>query len=592
MPDTERESGVLPVWDLTDLYSAPDGPDVARDLETAEAEARAIAERWKGRLAGLDGDGLADAVEAYERFHERLGRLLSYAGLLRAGDMASEETGRFHQSVQERYAEIAAHTVFFQLELNAVEDAVLERQLEESERLSRYRPWLEQSRSFRPHQLAEDMERLLLDRDVAGSSAWTRLFDETLAALRFPFRDRRLTLSEALDRLSDPDSGVRRAAAGSLSTVLGDNARLFAHIFNTLLKDKEIDDRWRSFGRSVSARNLQNRVEDEVVDALVDSVKRAYPSLSHRYYRLKAEWLGGGKLAWWDRNAPLPEADMREFSWADAKRLVLEAYGGFSPQMADLARRFFDNDWIDAPPRPGKAPGAFSHSTVPGAHPYVLLNYQGRARDVATLAHELGHGVHQSLAAGQGYFLASTPLTLAETASVFGEMLTFQAMLKTAPPEARRALLAGKVEDMLNTVVRQIAFYEFERKLHEARAGAELAVDDIGDIWMETQRESLGDAFEYDESYRALWTYIGHFIHAPFYVYAYAFGDCLVNALYAAYEDGSEGFEAKYLDMLAAGGSKHHGELLAPFGLDARDPAFWDRGLARIAGFVDELEAA
>ena len=592
MPDTERESALLPVWNLTDLYSAPDGPDVARDLETADAEARAIAERWKGRLSGLDGDRLADAVEAYERFHERLSRLMSYAGLLRAGDMTSPEIGRFHQSIQERFAEIAAHTVFFQLELNAIDDAVLARQLEGSERLHRYRPWLEQSRSFRPHQLAEDMERLLLDRDVAGSSAWMRLFDETLAALRFPFRDRRLTAAEALDRLSDSEPGTRRAAAASLSTVLGENARLFAHILNTLLKDKEIDDRWRSFGRPVSPRNLQNRVEDDVIDALVASVKRAYPDLSHRYFRLKAEWLGGGKLAWWDRNAPLPESDTREFSWPEAKRIVLDAYGAFSPGMAELARRFFDNAWIDAPPRPGKAPGAFSHPTVPGAHPYVLLNYQGKARDVATLAHELGHGVHQSLAGAQGHFLASTPLTLAETASVFGEMLTFQAMLKATPREGRRALLAGKVEDMLNTVVRQIAFYEFERRLHEARADAELSVDDIGDIWMDTQHESLGDAFAYDDSYRPLWAYIGHFVHSPFYVYAYAFGDCLVNALYAAYEDGSEGFEANYLDMLAAGGSKHHGELLAPFGLDARDPAFWDRGLARIAGFVDELEAA
>ncbi len=592
MPDTERESATLPVWDLTDLYSAPDGPDVARDLETAHAEARAIEERWKGRLAEIDGEELAEAVEAYERLHERLARLLSYAGLLRAGDMACPETGRFHQSIQERFAEIAAHTVFFQLELNEIDDDILARRLEESGRLARYRPWLEQSRSFRPHQLAEDMERLLLDRETAGSSAWTRLFDETLAALRFPFRDRRLTMEEALDRLAHADAGVRRAAASSLSTVLGENERLFAHILNTLLKDKEIDDRWRGFSRSVSARNLQNRVEDEVVDALVGAVKRAYPALSHRYYRLKAGWLGVERLAWWDRNAPLPEADRRDYSWAEAKRLVLDSYAAFSPRMAEVAQHFFDNAWIDAPPRPGKAPGAFSHPTVPGAHPYVLLNYQGRTRDVATLAHELGHGVHQSLAAGQGHFLAATPLTLAETASVFGEMLTFQAMLKTAPPEGRRALLAGKVEDMLNTVVRQIAFYEFERRLHEARAGSELTVGDIGDIWMDTQRESLGDAFAFDESYRAMWTYIGHFIHAPFYVYAYAFGDCLVNALYAAYEDGSEGFEGKYLDMLAAGGSKHHGALLAPFGLDARDPAFWDRGLARIAGFVDELEAA
>ena len=592
MPDTVRESATLPIWDLTDLYSAPDGPDVAAHLETADAQARAIEERWKGRLAALDGTELADAVEAYEHLQEQLGRLLSYATLLRAGNMASEEAGRFHQSVQERFAAIAAHTVFFQLELNAIDEAVLAGRLEESERLRRYRPWLEQSRSFRPHQLSEDMERLLLDRDVVGSSAWTRLFDETLAALRFPFGDQRLTLEEALDRLSAPDGGVRRAAATTLSGVLGENARLFAHILNTLVKDKEIDDRWRGFGRSVSARNLLNQVEDEVIEALVAAVKRAYPSLSHRYYRLKAGWLGGEKLAWWDRNAPLPETDGRTFSWAEAKRLVLEAYGAFSPRMAALAGRFFDNAWIDASPRSGKASGAFSHPTVPGVHPYVLLNYQGRARDVATLAHELGHGVHQSLAAKQGYFLASTPLTLAETASVFGEMLTFRTMLKTAPPEHRRALLAGKVEDMLNTVVRQVAFYEFERRLHEARVNGELTVDEIGGIWMDTQRESLGDAFALDDSYSAMWAYISHFVHMPFYVYAYAFGDCLVNALYASYEEDREGFEAKYLDMLAAGGSKRHDELLAPFGLDARDPAFWDGGLARIAGLVDELEAA
>jgi len=592
MAVAEREKDLLPVWDLGGLYSAPDGPDVARDLEAADAEARAIAERWKGRLAGIDGDGLAEAVEAYERLRERLSRLMSYAGLLRAGDMSDPETGRFLQTVQERTTAISSHVVFFQIELNTIDDAVFARQLEQSARLARYRPWLERSRAFRPHQLAEDMERLLLDRDVAGNAAWTRLFDETLAALRFPFRDRRLTSAEALDKLSDPDGGARKAAAASLSTVFGQNARLFAHIFNTLVKDKEIDDRWRGFGRPVSFRNLHNRVEDEAVDALVASVKRAYPGLSHRYYRLKADWLGGGKLAWWDRNAPLPETDTRQFSWAEARRLVLDAYGGFSPRMEKVARRFFDNAWIDAPPRPGKAPGAFSHPTVPGAHPYVLLNYRGRARDVATLAHELGHGVHQVLAGEQGLFLAETPLTLAETASVFGEMLTFQAMLKAAPPENRRALLAAKVEDMLNTVVRQIAFYEFERRLHEARADAELSVDDIGDIWMDTQRESLGDAFVYDDSYRVMWAYIGHFIHVPFYVYAYAFGDCLVNALYAVHERGAEDFEANYLDMLAAGGSKHHGELLAPFGLDARDPAFWDRGLARLSGFVDELEAA
>ncbi len=591
MPDGASETGSLPAWDLTDLYSAPEGEDVARDLDRADEEAHAFAGRWKGRLAGLDGDELAEAVEAWERLDERLSRLMSYAGLLHAGDMESAETGRFQQTVQERVTAIAAHAVFFELELAAIDDDAFAARLAESPRLARYENWLADCRAWRPYRLAEDMERLLLDRESAGRAAWVRLFDETFAALRFPLRDRRLTGAEALDRLSDPDAGMRAAAAASLASVLGENARLFAHIFNTLAKDREIDDRWRGFARPVSRRNLANRVEDEVVDALVAAVKRAYPRLSHRYYRLKARWFGRDRLPWWDRNAPLPDADERRFSWAEARDAVLGAYDGFSPRMGALGRRFFDHAWIDAAPRPGKAPGAFSHPTVPGAHPYLLLNFQGRARDVMVLAHELGHGVHQLLAGERGHLLAGTPLTLAETASVFGEMLTFQAMLKTAPPEARRALLAAKVEDMLNTVVRQIAFFEFERRLHDARAEAELSVEEIGDIWMETQRESLGDAFVFDDAYRVFWTYIGHFIHAPFYVYAYAFGDCLVNALYAVHEEGLEDFERHYLDLLAAGGSKPYGALLEPFGLDARDPAFWDRGLERLAGFVDELEA-
>ncbi|MDH3228923.1 MAG: M3 family oligoendopeptidase, partial [Alphaproteobacteria bacterium] len=422
--------------------------------------------------------------------------------------------------------------------------------------------------------------------------AWVRLFDETMAGLRFPFRDAKLTEAEILNLMSDPDGEKRREAAESLGRVLGDNIRTLALITNTLAKDKEIEDGWRKFPRPDSSRNLSNFVEDEVVDALSAAVRKAYPDLSHRYYALKAKWFGGTRLDYWDRNAPLPESDDRTIAWDAARSTVLDAYAAFSPDMADVGKRFFDNDWIDAPVRPGKASGAFAHPTVPSAHPYLLLNFQGKTRDVMTLAHELGHGVHQVLAGGQGHLMADTPLTLAETASVFGEMLTFRAMLKrTEDRAARRTMLAGKVEDMLNTVVRQIAFYEFEKRVHNERRDGELMPDRLGEIWMDIQVESLGPALRFDDNYRVFWGYIPHFVHSPFYVYAYAFGDCLVNSLYAAYQEAEDGFAGRYLDMLRAGGTLRHKELLKPFGLNAGDPEFWGRGLAVIAGLIDELEA-
>jgi len=393
--------------------------------------------------------------------------------------------------------------------------------------------------------------------------------------------------------MQDRDGTKRKAAAAALATTFKANLRLFAHITNTLAKDKEISDRWRGFKDVAAARHLANRIEPEVVDALVAAVQGAYPRLSHRYYKLKARWLGRDALDYWDRNAPaLPDLPAETIPFGEAKDTVLSAYGAFAPEMADIARRFFDGRWIDAPVRPGKAPGAFAHPTVPSAHPYVLLNYQGKARDVMTLAHELGHGVHQVLAAPQGALMASTPLTLAETASVFGEMLTFRALLaKTDDPKQKKAMLASKVEDMINTVVRQIAFYSFERKVHTERRQGELTAERIGEIWMSVQGESLGPAIVFHPGYETYWSYIPHFIHSPFYVYAYAFGDCLVNSLYAVYEEAADGFQQKYFAMLKAGGSKRHKELLAPFGLDASDPTFWEKGLSVISRLIDQLEA-
>ena len=479
------------------------------------------------------------------------------------------------------------------LELNKLEDAPLAERVAASARLGRFAPWLAEVRSYRPHQLSDEVERTLHEKHVTGRSAWVRLFDETMAALRFPLDGKDLTSAEMFDLLSAKDRGVRERAAGAISGVLEKNVRLFSRIINTLVKDKQIEDEWRKFERPISSRNLANQVEDEVVEALIQAARDAYPRISHRYYALKARWLGLERLEFWDRNAPLPEdADTRR-PWADAKVVVLDAYRSFSPTLADIVDRFFEGSWIDAQLRPGKDSGAFCHPTVPSAHPYVLMNYQGRNRDVMTLAHELGHGVHQVLAARQGPLMASTPLTLAETASVFGEQLTFQALLaQETDPVRRRVLLAAKIEDKINTVVRQIAFCEFERRVHDARRQAELTPDDLCRLWMEVQDESLGPAFRFREDYRFYWTYIPHFVHVPFYVYAYAFGDCLVSSLYAVYEEAPAGFEPRYLDLLRAGGTLRHKELLAPFGLDASDPGFWAKGLGLLEGLIDQLEAS
>jgi oligoendopeptidase F len=584
--------GSLPEWDLQDLYPGRDSPELQADLKTAAADAAAFRLRYQGKLAALDGDSLGKAVAGYEALQEVLGRIMSYAQLVHAGDMTDPEISRFYQTMQERVTDISTELLFFSLELNRLDDAVLAAKLK-APALAKYQPWLRDLRAMRPHQLSDEVEQILHEKQIAGRNAWMRLFDETIAHLRFPLDGRELTCNEVLNLLSDRDGKVRKSAAKSLGKVLGDNLREFALITNTLAKDKEIEDKWRKFARPVSSRNLANFVEDEVVDALATAVKAAYPALSHRYYKLKARWFGGDRLDYWDRNAPLPDDADRSIAWPDATRTVLDAYAAFSPDLAKVGRRFFDQRWIDAPPRPGKAPGAFAHPTVPSAHPYLLLNYHGKTRDVMTLAHELGHGVHQVLAAPQGALMADTPLTLAETASVFGEMLTFRALLKQeSDPKRRRVLLAGKVEDMLNTVVRQIAFHEFERRLHDERRQGEVTSDRIGAIWMETQAESLGPALRFDDDYRVYWAYIPHFIHTPFYVYAYAFGDCLVNSLYAVYQGAEKGFAQKYLDMLRAGGTNRHKELLAPFGLDASDPAFWAKGLGVIGGFIDELETA
>jgi oligoendopeptidase F len=562
----------LPEWDLGDFYSSIADPAIEADFARLDKLCGAFFKAYDNKIAGLGADALAKAIREFEAIQELFGKVGSYAQLLFAKNMT-----------------LPAHAQFYQ---NKLDEKELQAKLK-TPALQVYAPWLRDVRSFRAYQLADDMEKMLHEKSVTGRAAWTRLFDETLAGLQFPFGKEQLSEPQILDKLSHKDGAVRKQAALSIGDVFEKKAPLFALITNTLAKDKDIEDTWRGFKTPISSRNVTNYIEDDVVDALMSAVQQNYGNLSHRYYALKAKWFGKKQLEYWDRNAPLPGDGDRAYRWDEAKEVVLTAYGHFSPTLARIGQEFFDKPWIDAPSTPGKASGAFAHPTVPSVHPYLLLNFLGKSRDVMTLAHELGHGVHQVLAGKQGTLLCDTPLTLAETASVFGEQLTFREIIRREKdPKRRKRLIASKVEDMLNTVVRQTAFCEFEKRVHGERRGGELTAERLCEIWMAVQQESLGPAIHMHGNYKYFWSYIPHFIHSPFYVYAYAFGDCLVNSLYAVHEKGKvKDFEKKYIAMLEAGGTLRHKELLKPFGLDASKPDFWQQGLDVISGFIDELEA-
>ena len=584
--------GPLPEWNLDDLYTGEKAAELQKDMDWLETACADFAAAYEGKMAGLDAMGLLDAVRRYEAIDVAAGRVMSFAGLRYYKETTNASRAKFMSDCQDKITTFTTPLVFWSLEFNRLDDRHLDALYSADADLARYRPVLDRMRAMKPYQLSDELEKFLHDQSTVGASAWNKLFDETLAGLEFDLEGQKVGIETLLNQLTEQKRDKREAAAHELARIFDENLKIFARVHNTLAKDKEIEDRWRGFPTAQTARHLSNHVEPEVVEALRNAVVAAYPRLSHRYYRLKAKWLGLDKLQVWDRNAPLPMESDRIVAWDEARQIVTDAYAAFDPELAKLTEPFFEEGWIDAAVKPGKAPGAFAHPTVTTVHPYVMLNYLGKPRDVMTLAHELGHGVHQVLAARQGELLSSTPLTLAETASVFGEMLTFRKLLSGAKTKMeRKVLLAGKVEDMINTVVRQIAFYDFEIKLHAARREGELTPDDINALWMSVQAESLGDAFEFFEGYKTYWAYIPHFVHSPFYVYAYAFGDGLVNALYAVYEEGDASFQEKYFDMLRAGGSKHHKELLAPFGLDASDPAFWDKGLSMIEGLIDELEA-
>ena len=591
-----KDKQLLPEWDLSDLYTSIGADEIRRDSDAAMQAAQAFQSDFAGKVETLSSDELAAAIVRYEALSDTLGKLGSYAQLVYAGDMTNAENAQFYQNISEALTDISSKTLFFALSINRIEESALAKMLSSSKKLKHYASWLRDVRAMKPYQLSDELEQLLHDKSVTGHAAWCRLFDETMAQMRFPLDSEKLSSAEIFDLMSSKHPEVRKKAAKVIGATLEKHAHIFTLITNTLAKDKDIEDKWRGFKEPISARNVSNQVEDEVVETLLSTVRHNYARLSHRYYAVKAQWLGDKKLNYWDRNAPLPQDDESHYTWDEAVELVLGAYQAFSPELARIGKEFFDKNWIDAPVRAGKSPGAFAHPTVPSAHPYLLVNFQGKTRDVMTLAHELGHGVHQVLSAQQGALMADTPLTLAETASVFGEQLVFQEILRREKSKSRRKILiAGKVEDMLNTVVRQVAFCSFEQRVHAERKTGELTTERLGEIWLDVQRESLGPALKFKSPYAFYWSYIPHFIHSAFYVYAYAFGDCLVNALYARYQaESAQGkaaeFEQHYLQMLRAGGTLRHKELLAPFGIDITDAGFWQQGLDIIAGYIDELE--
>jgi len=580
-----------PSWDLSDFYSSTKDKKITADIKKIAAHSEDFAKNFGGKIVTLDAQKLFEAIKKYEEICELIGRVSCYSQLLYASDLSNQNNISFYQNINEKLSEYESKMVFFTLELNQIEDKKLATLLKNSD-LKKYQPFIRDTRSFKKYQLSNDLEKYSLDKNITGRSAFVRLFDETVNNLKFSYRGKTLNSQQIFDLSSNSNEKVRKDAAKSIGKTFEENAKIFAFITNTLAKEKAVDDKWRGFEKPISARNLSNFVEDEVVDTLVKKVKENYKKISHRYYTIKAKTLGKEFLNHWDRNAPLSKAEDKIMPFEDARDLVLTAYDEFHPEMKKIGKIFFDKKWIDAAVRTGKDSGAFSHPTIPSVHPYILMNYQGKIRDIMTLAHELGHGVHQYLARKQGYLMSGTPLTLAETASVFGEQLTFQKILKNEKDNKKRKLIiAAKVEDMINTAVRQIAFLEFERKIHDERKKGEIPLEKICEFWLEVQKESLGPIFKFEEEYKFFWSYIPHFIHSPFYVYSYAFGECLVNSLYGVYKSGKvQNFEAKYLQMLESGGTKHHKEMLAPFGLDAKDPKFWQAGLDVIIGYINQLE--
>ncbi len=594
MSQLAKITAEAPEWSLTDLYADRADPRIAADIDAARAANEA--------LAALEGQFIAARAEPaalgalidkgiglYEQAADGLFTVGAFASLSASTARDDPRWAKFEADLDVKGGEIASLALFFPLELNQLTDEELDAAFAATPALARWKPWIRRLRAQRPHELSHELERFILDRSPASSS-WSRLYSETLARMSVRPGREALTLTEALNRLSDADPKRRKAVAGALATALSDQAPTLSLCLNTIAFEKQIEDRWRKHADPAAARHLANEVHAESVAAMTEAVTEAYGATSHRYYALKARVMGRKTLDHWDRNAPLTTAQPRLYAWGEARTMVLDSFSALAPKFADTARVFFDRPWIDARPRPGKQSGAYSHPVSSTRHPYVFMNYLGERRDVLTLAHELGHAVHQTLAAPLGTLLAGTPLTLAETASIFGEGLVFERLLAEARPEEKLGLLAGRIEDGLNTVVRQIAFHQFETRFHEARKSGELAPEEIGQLWLEIMGASLGPAVRLNPGYEHYWSYVSHFVHAPFYVYAYAFGDLLVRALMEKRREDPAGFAPVYERLLAAGGTATYVEALEPFGLDPRQKSFWAAGVSQLARLVDEFE--
>ena len=579
-------SETLPNWNLKDFYLSIDDKQIEKDLELFKNFTLNFSNKYKDKLLSFALD-FEKIIKEYEDGNELGDKLGNYAFLIYATNMNDQKTVQFYQGINEKLTEISSNLIFFTNEINSSSDNDFEAFKNGS---GKYKNWLINLRRFKHHQLDQKSEKIFLDKNLTSNSSWVRFFEEQINDLKFEINGKEHNSSDALNLLSDHDEEIRKKAALSIESVFQTNVKTFTFITNTLAKDKITNDKWRNYTSPVESRNLANNVEGEVVDALTKSVTSNYKNISHRYYEIKSKLFNKKQLDYWDRNAPYPNSPKKLIQWEEAKDIVLRSYENFDQSFKDIVLLFFQNNWIDAELKSGKSPGAFAASTIPSIHPYILTNFHGKTRDVMTLAHELGHGCHQYLSSKQGLLLSSTPLTLAETASVFGEMMTFRTLLDESDKDTRKFLLASKIEDMINTVVRQISFFEFEKLVHNERKNIELSSDQISDFWMTTQSESLGPHIKLSEGYKYFWTYIPHFIHTPFYVYAYAFGDCLVNILIQLYDEGLPNFKNHYIDLLKSGGSKHYSQVLKPFNVDLTNQQSWQKGLSMISGLIDEFE--
>jgi len=578
------------LWNLGDLYSGGDDPQLEKDLSESKQRAESFASSYRGRIAELEAAELAEAIEEYERILELSGKAGTFTYLNWSTNTEDPARGALLQRLQEHSSRLQQELLFFELEWAHVDEDRAGRLLAGAA-LARHRFWLGLTRRYRPHLRTEAEEKILAEKSVTGRSAWIRFFEEVHSGARYTFDGQELPQQSILTKLYDPDRVRRKRASESFTAGLQNMRRVNTYVFNNLLADKASDDRLRNYPTWISARNLANQIDDATVQALVQAVTGRYAVVA-RYYALKKKLLGLDELFDYDRYAPLPRAG-RRYQWREAKQMVLDAYAGFLPEMGRIAESFFSKNWIDAAVRPGKRGGAYSHGAVPSVHPYIFMNFEGSPRHVMTLAHELGHGVHQYLSRKQGILLADTPLTTAETASVFGEMLVFQRLMSVEKdPKIRLSMLVQKIEDTFATVFRQTAMNRFEEAIHTARrSGGELTTERFSELWMETQEAMFEGCVTLTDAYAIWWSYIPHFIHSPGYVYAYAFGELLVLALYARYQESPEGFPSAYRDLLAAGGSNWPEELVRPLGVDLKDPGFWDKGLDMIEEFVEQAEA-